>query len=51
MLTQCSMNADADAVPDVCRRLLIVSSLGLPEPDILCGHCRLVSPGIGGRVR
>jgi hypothetical protein len=40
VLVQGTVHADADAVPDVSRGLLIVSSLGLPQPDVLGGHCK-----------
>ena len=48
VLVQHSVYTLADAPPDVCCRLLIISLLGLPQSNVLRGHCaqsQFVFPG------
>lgn len=49
VLRQRALHAGTDAAPDICCGLLVVACLGLPEADVLGGHCELL--GLYARER
>jgi hypothetical protein len=46
VLAKSSLDALANATPDIGSRLLVISCLWLPQANILCSHCLMLEFGI-----
>lgn len=50
MLAQSSVNTLADASPNICRRLFVITGFWLPKADILGGNWKMLALGAYGGV-